>query len=1198
MNPSNAKEKTQRQIEEALQKTWSKMTSKQRYAVEVAPKAQRDILVSAAAGSGKTFVLVQRIVALLLLYEKDIRKMLLATFTNAAAAQMQKRIQSAISELIYTEQINSPHLKEQLMYLNGADISTLHAFCMKMIRSYFHILDIAPDFTILQGAEEVLLREETMREVLEFFLSREDEAFLAVYEMYTPFRKPLAMGDMILEIYDYAMSRPEGLGWLQDEIEYYDKAKDLTKSKWVQFLTVTVEQLLDEALHLQSRAMEWAEPVLPKEKQEILLGEQRQFQDLADALQRGWDSFQREYDLAVNRGTATLRFPKETDIQTKEQVKRYREAAREILKKELRLWGTYSVQKAEKENEKLLDVLKCLKEMTQSFAEEYKKRKAKKKAITFHDCEQLCLQILKDENISREIKDQYEYIFIDEYQDISMLQEAILKNLSTGSNLFMVGDIKQSIYRFRLADADIFREKYERFQQKEENGEVIHLNQNFRSAQSVINGINAVFEPIMRKQTGGVDYDEHAKLVFARKDLEATVKTEIHLFCSDKQDAAEDEDVFAELESAQKEALGTATTIKSLLQQEIFDKKEQKMRKMRYGDIVVLLASPSTDAAGYVEIFRQQKIPLFFDAGKGYFDNMEVDLVMNLLTVIDNDQQDIALLAVMRSLLFGFDLAELLQIRQHTKQYFFYEAIDEYRRCFTDALSEKLHALYRFIESCREKSKHIGIYDLLLDIYDETGLCDYVAMMEGGRLRSENLHSLLHIAREYEKGTMQGVFGFIRFVEKVKAAQTDIGAPLLFIQRQNAVRMMSIHKSKGLEFPVVILGRTSKRFNRADLRKELILHKHMGVGITYCDVENGYKCDSLAKIAAKEAVKNDITSEQMRLLYVALSRAEERLIITGLVSEKTAEKKMASWSEKISTYQVQRTVTFLDWIMSAAMQEGVPKDKSAFDVTLHSDLLLQEKDEMQMERKAVLNYLNQDAQPLTKEEIRRLLWRYPYEASTQIAQKITVSELKQAGQPATKKYADFAAEEENNILPMRRGLIVHYLMETIDLEMLKKTNRYEEIIKEYLNRLIAEKIISKQEAQAIETDKLADFWTSEAGQIILQAERVQREVEFYYRANAKEVYENMCLDSGEHVYIQGIIDCVATYQGVDYIIDYKTDYYRPESRKERIAPYRTQLRYYQKAYEAITKTRNTIGILCFINMGENIIVGTAGDADE
>jgi ATP-dependent helicase/nuclease subunit A len=215
MNPSNAKEKTQRQIEEALQKTWSKMTSKQRYAVEIAPKAQRDILVSAAAGSGKTFVLVQRIVALLLLHEKDIRKMLLATFTNAAAAQMQKRIQSAISELIYTEQINSPHLKEQLMYLNGADISTLHAFCMKMIRSYFHILDIVPDFTILQGAEEVLLREETMREVLESFLSREDEAFLAVYEMYTPFRKPLAMGDMILEIYDYAMSRPEGLSPLR-----------------------------------------------------------------------------------------------------------------------------------------------------------------------------------------------------------------------------------------------------------------------------------------------------------------------------------------------------------------------------------------------------------------------------------------------------------------------------------------------------------------------------------------------------------------------------------------------------------------------------------------------------------------------------------------------------------------------------------------------------------------------------------------------------------------------------------------------------------------------------------------------------------------------------------------------------------------------------------------------------------------------
>lgn len=1183
-------------MQATLAKIWDTMTQEQKYAVNTASEAEKNLLISAAAGSGKTFVLVQRIITLLLLHEKDIRKMLLATFTNAAAAQIQKRIQSALSALLYEEQIDSVHLKEQLMYLNGADISTLHAFCIKVIRNYFHVIDIAPDFMILQGTEEILLREETIRDVLEIFLAQQNEKFFRLYEMYTPVRSPLAMGEMVLEAYDYAMSRPEGLNWLAEEVQYYTDCTDLEKSKWIKFLVSAARQSLTEALNMQDKAIDCAAFVLPDEKTEILLREKEQIQVLLEALEKGLGWFQTTYRLQTQQRAVTLRFAKETDEEAKEEIKRYRKAARDLVKKEAAFLGAYSLKKAKRENEELYQALTVFLEVIKTFAAEYEKRKKKKKVITFHDCEQLCLRILAEESISREIKNQYEFIFIDEYQDISLLQEEILNRLSTGSNLFMVGDIKQSIYRFRLADADIFREKYERFQQEEAEGELIYLNKNFRSASGIINSVNAVFEAIMRKRTGGVDYDDNAKLVFARKDKEAAAKTEIHLMINQKQEEQDgEEDAVAELENAQFEATGTAHIIKKLLTEEIFDKKQQKMRKIEYGDIVVLLASPSADAAGYLEIFRQEKIPTFFDTGKDYFNHLEIDLMMNLLAIIDNDRQDMPLLAVMYSAVFGFTLSELLQIRQHEKKGFFHKAAKGYQEHFTDALSEKLCAMYDFISEFRKKSRQMRLHDLLLEIYATTGFYEYVSMLENGNVRRENLKSLLDIAREYEKGTMQGLFGFIRFVEKVKIAQNDLSAPSSFVQRQNAVRIMSIHKSKGLEFPVVILGRTAKRFNKADLRKELILHKYMGIGITYYDVEKGYKCDSLAKAAAKEAVKNEITSEQIRLLYVAMSRAEERLIVTGLIAEKTADRKMESWTEDISEYKVQKTNTFLDWIMSAVNRQG---SKEIFKVIRHDGILTTTEDAEEIRRKAIYIFLSQGAEPLSEEELRYLHWRYPYEASTRIAQKITVSELKEMQRSPQKMYADFAAEEENNILPVRRGVIVHYILQTINLQVLKEAKNYASYIQAYIHQLLLEKVISAEEMCEIEIDKLAAFFASDIGQIILQAEKVDREVEFYFRANAKEVYQDERLLPHEYIYIQGVMDCVAIHKGIIYIIDYKTDRYRPEHRAERIELYGLQLNYYRMAYEEIMKTSHIKCVLSFINMGENIIIDETGKIDE
>jgi ATP-dependent helicase/nuclease subunit A len=706
----------------------------------------------------------------------------------------------------------------------------------------------------------------------------------------------------------------------------------------------------------------------------------------------------------------------------------------------------------------------------------------------------------------------------------------------------------------------------------------------------------------MSKDSAHIDYDADAKLVFARDDSAAGEKTEIYLFTKDAANQEADDqieknnhifdDEIDEYESAELEAHSTAEVISRLLDTQIYDKKLGTNRDITYGDIVILLASPNVDAPCYLDIFAQNNIPAFYDTGKDYFDNMEVNLMMSFLSVIDNDDLDIELIALMRAPFFDFKLSEMIQIRKEHQKGFFYEAVKAYMSACDNVLSQKLVHFYESIKTYREKSKYLSIYDLLYLIYQQTGYYEYASLLEYGNYRRDNLTLLLSLAKKYEKSGGAGLFGFIRLIEKTKQAQADQFAGTSVKQSGNAVKIMSIHKSKGLEFPIVILGRTSKRFNTDDLKKEMIYHKTLGVGATYYDMNLGYKCDSFAKTAIKAVVYDEMMAEQMRLLYVALTRAEERLIITSLIDEDKLESRKKQWSREVSSFETKKLNSFINFIMYAIMHKDCAYNKDIFNLTVQASVVSGIKTKKSLTKKQILKLLeNKDAKELDKKIEEKLNWRYKYEQSLMIPQKTTVTQLKQEAYSSKKKTVSFENIDENNISPLRRGIIVHYILQSVSLDALKNASCGEVYLTNYVQQLIQDGIISAKEQESIDISMLAKFFASDIGRKLLTAKDVQREVEFYYTLKANEIDENV--QSDEKLYIQGVIDCIFSDEENTYILDYKTDsYYNDESKKEKIKTYTLQLQMYKKAYEEIMQVKQLKSVICFINMGENIIIDT------
>ncbi|MBU7005381.1 helicase-exonuclease AddAB subunit AddA [Phosphitispora fastidiosa] len=899
-----------------------------------------NLLVSAAAGAGKTAVLVERIIRQVTdIYNPiDVDKLLVVTFTKAAAAEMRERISAAIARELNNNP-DSLHLRRQLTLLNRASVTTLHSFCLDILRRYFYKTDLDPAFRIADDNEAALLRLEVLGELFEDCYENRDEEFLKLVDAYGGLRDDSFLQDMVLKLYEFSHSNPWPEEWLEGIYDKYlaagggaPEALDWGRSikESVQLLLKGCGDILADAVRTASRPGGPA-VYLQNLNDDILLVD-----DLLKAASSSWDAL---YSVINSALFSKLKPCKGSDIDeyARDKVKHSRD---EVKKTVNRIRADFFSRPAADLTADLVlmaPLVKRLSCLTMEFRERYAKAKNDRSLVDFSDLEHYCLKILMDpasvpgriipSDAACEMQEYFTEVFVDEYQDTNEVQETILNLVSgTGENAtnrFMVGDVKQCIYRFRLAEPDLFLEKYHQYPRSQGGPERgIDLTRNFRSRCEVVAAVNYIFRQLMSGTLDRLVYDQKAELVPGAQypDCAAGVysaaDTPIEVYLLEKDNVSGDGDLPQaeelpqseglpqdgdsdsgmeyepeDLDATQREARVTAKRIREMVLGKkdddtpglfVFDGKSGDYRPVRYRDIVVLLRTTRNTANVFLEEFRVMGIPAYADLGTGYFEAVEVETMMSLLRVIDNPRQDIPLAAVMRSPVVGLSADELAFVRTHDSKGDYYDAVQKCAASST-GIGIKLGAFLERLETWRTLARRGPLSDLIWRLLNETGYFAYVGGMPGGAQRQANLRALYDRSRQFEATSFRGLFRFLRFIERFRETGSDMGTAGALGENEDVVRIISIHKSKGLEFPVVFAAGLGKQFNTADLSKKSLLHKKMGLGLPVVDPELRLTYPTIAQHAIKLCLKKELLAEELRILYVALTRAREKLVLVGTV---------------------------------------------------------------------------------------------------------------------------------------------------------------------------------------------------------------------------------------------------------------------------------------------------------------------------
>lgn len=912
----------------------------------------------------------------------------------------------------------------------------------------------------------------------------------------------------------------------------------------------------------------------------------------------------------------------------------------------------------------LYNIVKSISDIVIKFEDAYSNKKRDKGIIDFNDIEHFALKILiqKDEHgndipsdIALSYREKFYEIFIDEYQDSNFVQEVLLSNIAKikTPNRFMVGDVKQSIYRFRQAKPEIFLQKYSDYDT--EKGSLyrkIMLYKNFRSREEVVNCANYIFENTMSKQIGDIDYTEEERLnlgaLFKENENEKAIvggASEIHIIQTkanlndlkddNEKDLSDEED--EEIDNIQIEARMVGKIIQEMMStkedgkiQMVYDKKLDDYRPVEFKDIVILLRATSAWAPVFADELMNMDIPTYADIGIGYFDTVEIKTIMSLLQVIDNPMQDIPLLAVLKSPICGFTPEELIDIRVEDTQRTFYEALETYSK-YDDEIGNKSLDFLNKLQDYKEKSLYMSTDEFLWYLYTKTGYFAYVGALPGGSQRQANLKILFERAKQFEETSFKGIFNFINFISKLKKSNTDMGSAKTLGENANVVRIMSIHKSKGLEFPVVICSGMGKNFNNQDFRKSILYHHDLGYGPELVDYKRRISYPSIAKEALKSRINIENLSEEMRVLYVAFTRPKEKLIITG--SSRDINKSITSWSNgidsngPISKYKILKGKSFLDWIMPSVLKhkdleniremadieiEHISNHPSKWEtkVWYKEDVILENKEDE--EEESVRDTLeNLDiGKPSTSyyEKIKEKLdYKYRYEAATEKPASISVTEIKKIQNSYEEELAQdifnnnivlkkplFMQEEsEDKITGAEKGSIVHLIMELIDFN---KINTIDEI-KEQINKFINKNIITEKQSTVINPYKIYKFFKSNIGQRMLKSSFVKREQAIYAQIKIKDVYiyEDLIKDNSsnyddETIMLRGIIDAYFEEDEKIVIVDYKTDFVNNENREEVISRYKKQLDLYAEVLENLTGKKVKEKYIYLFGIDEDILI--------
>ena len=1145
-----------------------KWTKEQLRAIET---SGNNILVAAAAGSGKTAVLVERIINKIINEKINIDQILVVTFTNAAASEMRERILDAIYKKIEKDP-NDLHLQKQITLLSKASICTIDSFCLDIVKSYFYEIDITPNFRIADNAELELLKMETIDEIFEEKYGEYDKDFLKVLEMYTKYQDDTPLKDLIIYIYNYIQSCPFPNKWLKEMTEKYNinnsNNTGFENTQWGKIIINEVKEKLIGCIEsLNGIAKELQRFPEVKKYWDVINQDIYEIKKIINI--NDWDNI---YNCLQENIFTKWPIDKKVTIDIKNVAKEKRDNIKKQFNKAKELINCTSCQAFEDIND-MYETICILAKLVEEFSTKLINNKKEKNILDFNDIEHYALDILigkdiiNDQNkhtrVALKYIDKFKEIAIDEYQDSNLVQEYILTAISNGRNIFMVGDVKQSIYKFRQARPELFIEKYEKYKTNQENednlGIKIQLFKNFRSRENILNTTNAIFQSIMSKELGDIEYDENEYLNLGAKfedtKLELAARnTDIDII---ETNYIQDENNEEPIQNIELEAEYVANKIKKIIDsnQVVYDKKVG-YRKVTYRDIVILLRATKDRANYFEKEIIKLGMPVFSDASPEYLDSIEIQTIINLLKVIDNPMYDIPLVSVMRSQIGGFSDNDLIKIRINNDKTTFYESLINYKE---DDLKEKINKFLNNIETWREKSHYQTLDELIWNIYTDTGYYNYVSLMPNGTLRQANLKSLFEKAKQYENASFKGIYNFINFIDRLKNKSSDLSAAKLVGENENVIRIMSIHKSKGLEFPIVFLCCSNKQFNIKDLNGPIILHQDLGIGANYISSESKIQFETLAKQSIKIKTKREIISEEMRLLYVALTRAKDRLIITG--TGKDVEEELKEKEEILDIYQeetkinknvIEKYKSYLDWIELVYL-----KDKNnIFNLSINKP---KQQREEQKEETIDLKKMRNDK--IDQDLKQKLEWEYKHKEATKIETKTSVSKIKSKNRNniVTLKEPVFLRSEDI-ISPAQKGTVMHLCFQKLPL---KKEYSIKEI-GEFIEKLFENNIITDKEKQSIDLEQLHNYTKSSIWKELLNAKNVYREQPFYINITADEIYNN---NIKEEILIQGVIDLYYINSNDELIlVDYKTDYVEYED--ELIKKYKEQLMLYKRALES------------------------------
>lgn len=1039
----------------------------------------RNILVSAAAGSGKTAVLVERIVKIITNknHPVDIDHLLIVTFTNAAAAEMRERIGNAIEKAL-DEQPGDEHLLRQLTLIHNAQITTIDSFCLYVVRNHFHEIDLEPNFRIGDEGELKLLREDVLGKVLEQNYEEPSEAFSDFVEGYASGRTDAALNEMILQLYEFSRSYPWPEKWLDSFVGAYriETREELDRAEWlvpltqnIRFVLKDCEQLLKQALAVtqQDDGPDMYEKAVRSDLEKYeSLSKLTSFCELSGALS----------DIKYDRLASSRGF--EGDPDKLELVKSLREQAKDVVKKLCKQYFFCSPEMMIEQLERTEPMLEEVVRLTKQFADEFAAAKRRKNLVDFHDVEHFALQILVDEETEKakktaeEFRDTFEEIMIDEYQDSNEVQETLLRSISREergeNNIFMVGDVKQSIYRFRLARPELFMKKYDSYSLEESTTQRIDLHKNFRSRAEVLTCTNDIFYKIMVRSLGNVEYDAEAalypgasypdigmkKTAGKEETAEEQTKQNIADFTPEILLADSNDELLEDTELSDKKTLEAkivAEEIRHLMKtQPVTDKATGELRMARYSDIVILLRSLSGWADSLVEVLNGNGIPAHTVSSTGYFSTVEVQTVLSMLRLLDNPRQDIPMAAVLRSPMAGLTDEELAVLRLEDGSVPFHEAVlelaeglyeedgqkeisnpeadqkqgknaDEKPENHIESTAhQKLLEFYKKYRQLRQLVPDTPIHELIERILQETGYGHYVSAMPAGKRRMANLNMLLEKAAAYEKTSYKGLFHFVRYIDELQKYDVDFGEADTVGENEDVVRIMSIHKSKGLEFPVVFVSGMGKNFNKQDTRSKMVLHPELGIGLDYMDGKRRIKSPTIAKKAIAKQIDLENLGEELRVLYVALTRAKEKLILTGTL--KDAPEKLEFFRQQAALYAHSSDATvipyltresaagYLDWVLPAVLSYG---EKYPVRVVEAAELVLQEVENQTEQNEGLIGRMEEirQADPTLVEKLeQRFAQKYPYQTDILRKNKYSVSELKHRAMREK-----FEAEQEETV---------------------------------------------------------------------------------------------------------------------------------------------------------------------------------------